>query len=92
MPHTPSKWVQGPDDDTTAFPGALRVFHEGTRTHVCSRVREEDAPLIVAAPDLLASLEELSEWMRWHCTIKDGTHEMLVRACERILAAGGTIK
>ena len=51
---------------------------------------EAHAKLLASAPDLLASLEELSEWMRSHTGPADGTHDMLVRAVEVIQQAGGT--
>lgn len=53
---------------------------------------EPNARLIAAAPKVLSCLEELSEWMRSHCNHKDGTHEMLVRAVETIIEAGGEIR
>jgi hypothetical protein len=35
------------------------VFHAGTRQHVASRVRPEDAALVAAAPELLEALEDI---------------------------------
>ena len=48
-----------------------------------------NARLIAAAPDLLARLSELSEWMRTHTGPSDGTHDMLVRAVAAIARATG---
>ncbi len=40
-------------------------------------------------PSLLASLKELSEWMREHTGPSDGTHDMLCRAVEAISEVEG---
>lgn len=48
--------------------------------------------LIDAAPVLLASLEELSEWMRTHTGPADGTQDMLIRAVTAIQKAEGVIR
>ncbi len=54
--HTPGPWEYARDDEPTAFPGALRVFHHSTRQPVCWHVHTEaDARLIVAAPALLGA-------------------------------------
>ena len=43
--------------------------------------------------ELLASLEQVTEWMRTHADpCKAGAHEMLIRAVDAIKAAGGTIR
>jgi hypothetical protein len=51
-----------------------------------------NAALIAAAPDLLASLEQVTEWMRTHTGPSDGTHDTLVRAMAAIQTAGGIIR
>lgn len=54
---TPCPWAYGPDEE--GFPGALRVYHAGTRQSVCDGVHSEaDARLLAAAPDLLAACAE----------------------------------
>lgn len=45
------------------------------RIEVCANAR-----LIAAAPELKASLVELTEWMRSNLGPRDGIHDMLVRA------------
>lgn len=60
-----------------------------------STVKQEEARanavLLANAPRLLASLQELSEWMRSHCGEGNGTHEMLCRAVEAIIDVGGEV-
>jgi hypothetical protein len=46
-----------------------------------------NAALIASAPALLAALRELSEWMRSHTGPRDGTHDMLCRACAALAKA-----
>ena len=47
--------------------------------------------LNAAAPDLLAALKEVAEWMREHTSPRDANtpHEALVRACAAISKAEG---
>lgn len=44
--------------------------------------------LIEHADDVIARLQELSAWMRFHLGPKDGIHEMLLRAVKTIQNAG----
>jgi hypothetical protein len=53
---------------------------------------EAYATLFSAAPQLLAALEEVSEWMRRHTGPADGTEAMLRRAVDLISYVGGTIR
>ena len=80
--------------------GTVTIEDEAEWDAVCAKAGEDDnapdfedatanARLIAAAPDLLARLSELSEWMRTHTGPSDGTHDMLVRAVAVIAKATG---
>jgi hypothetical protein len=74
-----------------------------TPLRIADNLRPANARLIAAATetaaerdrlrhvnaDLLAALRELSEWMRSHTGPRDGTHDMLCRACAVIQKAEG---
>jgi hypothetical protein len=96
--HTPGPWSEWQTRD-----GESDTFHAteilgSNQIIVCrfdpwrgSAIQEAqaNAELIASAPDLLASLGELSEWMRSHTGAADGTHEMLCRAVIAIAKAKG---
>lgn len=52
-------------------------------------LQDRNAMLVAAAPRLLASLNELTEWMRCHTGTSDGTAEMLIEAVSTIKEASG---
>lgn len=58
------------------------------RAEIAERNKASDH-LIAAAPELLESLIELSDWMRDHTGPGDGTLEMLVKAVAAIAKAKG---
>lgn len=69
--HTPAPWAHGPDPE--GFPGALRVFHEGTRQEVCARVHGEgNARLLAASPDAYEILAAIGEFFRHHNPVDPG--------------------
>ena len=59
----------------------------GARERIPTSQEKADMQLVAAAPELLESLSELSEWMRAHTGPADGTHEMLCRAYLVIIKA-----
>jgi hypothetical protein len=77
----PFLWLQADESEATASCGCtLMDDAQGARFHRCA--------VHGAAPDLLASLGELSDWMRSHTGPSDGTHEMLCRAVVALQKAG----
>ena len=50
-----------------------------------------NADIIAAAPELLESLEALTEWMRERTGPSDGTRDMLIKATEIIAKARGNV-
>jgi hypothetical protein len=89
-------------EGTRANPDICRVYAMGDDGRPGGEM-EANARLIAAAPetaaerdrlrhvnaDLLAALRELSEWMRSHTGPRDGTHDMLCRACAALAKAEG---
>jgi hypothetical protein len=94
--HTPSKWYPCQHMRLDGKPGALKIENGVTViAEILHREQAEmtaNAALISAAPDLLASLEQVTEWMRTHTGPSDGTHDTLVRAMAAIQTAGGIIR
>lgn len=60
------------------------IIDEKTGTNIAVSYDAAHAPIIAAAPDLLQSCEELSNWMRERTGQSDGTKEMLIRAMNAI--------
>jgi hypothetical protein len=94
--HTHGKWYPSQHLCRDGSLGPLKI-ENGTTViaEITYREPEEmaaNARLIATAPDLLASLEQVTEWMRSHTGPNDGTHDMLVRAVLAITVAGGTIR
>ena len=52
----------------------------------------DNAKLIDAAPEMLRSLESLTEWLREHTGPSDSCFSILCRAVEVIQMAGGEIR
>lgn len=52
---------------------------------------QSNAALIASAPDLLACLQELSDWMRDHTGPADGTVDMLTRTHHTLAKARGEL-
>jgi hypothetical protein len=85
--HTPGPWriSRHPDGEVDSPAQFTRIYGPQPSRWVADVGYYEaewkaNAHLIAAAPDLLASLKELSEWMRSHCGPSDGVHDMLIRA------------
>jgi hypothetical protein len=84
--HTPGPW---------SIPGSANlVGTEGEGRRLVAETHganfEANAVLIAAAPDMLASLIELTEWLRWHVGPADGEiHGLLINAVAVIASAKG---
>lgn len=84
--HTAAPWTA-----TTYCDGSIGI-HAGDSAYSLAVVKTaEDAALIASAPDLLAALETLTEWMRCHTGPADGTLEMLKTAVAAIAKAKGEL-
>lgn len=94
--HTQGKWYPAQHFRKDGSLGPLKI--ENITTVIAEITYREQAEmhananLIATAPDLLARLEQVTEWMRSHTGPSDGTHDMLVRAVLAITVAGGTIR
>jgi hypothetical protein len=90
--HTPGPWTV-----PISRIGPNQVFRVMAGCHQIADTIEDNgkvdawanAALIASAPDLLTALRELSEWMRSHTGPRDGTYDMLCRACAALAKAEG---
>lgn len=70
MSHTPGPWFIDPcsDDETTAISAdgrhGLCIIQHGNERPWGNPIDEANARLIIAAPDLLATCEKISTWLR----------------------------
>ena len=94
--HTPGPWHWNGQFNVTVGSGASWIARtiglatgDGTDTEREPNEARANAALIASAPDLLSALRELSVWMRSHTGPRDGTHDMLCRACAAIAKAEG---
>ena len=74
--------------------GEYHEFDDAYNTHLeeLHEMIRERSSLLDAAPEMLAMLERVTEWMREHTGPSDGTHDLLTNAVALIQTAGGTIR
>lgn len=62
MTHTPSPWIVAPWGDGSSLPGNVNIIAPDSEVIIASDVLKQEAPVLAAAPELLAALKELVEW------------------------------